>query len=390
MDYDRKSAVSSFYGGRRSSGDALNRDYAAPPPTAGPQSRRDSSSSFFNPAGTGTLPRGAAEPAHVQNAGYNRMSYFDAGREEPVKGGHDEEEHPNEGGWDVFADFNNAGPRYSHAFGIGHNEASYQQLSPQLTGKMDEESSTQGPVEMVTVPALGAEWGKDELKDMTKRGRREKKSENFGRKWKAFHRGEYGLFGRKWLTRRLLVFTVFAICAVIGIVLAFVIPRVPGFSLNGRTPLVSATGWFNQSIPAEFNRAPANFSFPAAISLQVDTNSNFLPLVLKDLDAQVYDLDSFRLVGTGHLNHTKLQAKTFTNILMPLNFTYLATNDSDQTWNNWYNACKNKIQYTGGNRPGLRFRLNIDINVAGLPTKHSTATTVTNAPCPIELSPNAN
>jgi hypothetical protein len=117
----------------------------------------------------------------------------------------------------------------------------------------------------------------------------------------------------------------------IGITLAFVIPRVPGFAINGSSPLQSATGWFNDSIPAEFSRAPANFSFAGAISLQVDTTGNFLPLVFKSLDAQVYDLDSFRQVGVGHLNHTKLPAKTFSDILMPLNFTYLATNDSDQT-----------------------------------------------------------
>ncbi|KAH9175598.1 hypothetical protein EDB89DRAFT_323447 [Lactarius sanguifluus] len=389
MDSDRKSMVSSFYGGRRSSVDALNRDYVAPAPTSDPRARRDSSSSFFSPTITGTLPRGAAVPANTNGAGYNRMSFFDAGREEPVKGSNDEAERPNEDGWDVYADFNNAGPRYSHAFGIGNKEASYQQLSPQLTGKMDEESNTQGPVEMVTVPALGAEWGKDELKDMTKRGRREKENEDLGRKWKAFNRGEYGIFGRKWLTRRTLVFSLFGLCAAIGIVLAFTIPRVPGFNINGQTPLVSATGWFNQSVPVGFSRFPANFSFPAAVSLQVDTGSNFLPLVFKHLDAQLYDLDSFHLVGTGHLNRTKLPAKKFSNIQIPVNFTYVATNDSDQTWINWYNACKNKIQYTGGVRPVVRFRLNIDMSIAGLPTKHSTATTVTNAPCPIELPSSA-
>ncbi|KAI0246425.1 hypothetical protein BJV78DRAFT_1286451 [Lactifluus subvellereus] len=317
------------------------------------------------------------------------MSFFDAGREEPVKGGYDEVEQPNEGGWDIYADFNNAGPRYSHAFGLGHQETSYQQLTPPLSGKPDEESGAQRPVEMVTVPALGAEWGKDELKGMTKRARREEKAENFGRKWKAFNRGQYGIFGRKWLTRRTLIFVIFGTCAAIGLILAFVIPRVPGFAVNGSTPLVSATGWFNDSIPAEFSRFPANFSFPADISLQVDTNSNFLPLVFKHLDAQVYDLDSFRLVGTGHMNRTKLPAKTFTNIQMPLNFSYVATNDSDLTWINWYNACKNRIQYNDGNRPGLRFRLNIIMSIDGLPTQHSTATTVTSAPCPIELPVNA-
>jgi len=224
---------------------------------------------------------------------------------------------------------------------------------------------------------------------MTKRARREERSETFGRKWKAFNRGQYGLFGRKWLTRRTVVFIVFAVFAIIGVTLAFVIPRVPGLDINQQTPLMSATGWFNESIPAEFSRFPANFSFPGAIALQVDTNANFLPLTFKRLDAQVYDLDSYRLVGTGYMNRTTLPAKKFTSIKMPVNFTYVATNDSDLTWINWYNACKNRIQYNGGSRPSLRFRLNIDMSIAGLPTKHSTATSVTNAACPIELPSNA-
>ena len=63
----------------------------------------------------------------------------------------------------------------------------------------------------MTVPALGAEWGKDELKGMTKRARREERSEKFRVKWKAFNRGQYGLCGSKWLTRRTLAFIIFGI-----------------------------------------------------------------------------------------------------------------------------------------------------------------------------------
>ena len=117
----------------------------------------------------------------------------------------------------------------------------------------------------------------------------------------------------------------------IGVILAFVIPRVPDLSINGSPPLTSATGWFNQSITAQFSRAPANFTFAANVHLQVDTNSNFLPLVFKKLDARVYDLNSFRVVGVGHMNRTKFPAKHYTNIQMPLNFSYVATNDSDLT-----------------------------------------------------------
>ena len=98
--------------------------------------------------------------------------------------------------------------------GSRSRSCSYQQLAPPPSGKLDEESGAQGPVEMVTVPALGPEWGKDELKGMTSRARREEKAENFGRKWKLFNRGEYGLCGSKWLTRRTLIFIIFGICVV--------------------------------------------------------------------------------------------------------------------------------------------------------------------------------
>ncbi|KAG6883710.1 hypothetical protein C0992_008035 [Termitomyces sp. T32_za158] len=117
MDYDRKSNVSSFYGGRKGSLDALNADF--PVTTAGRS--RDDASSFYNPE---QVPRNSLDPVNgprTSTAGYNRGSFFHAGREEPLKGGSDEEEEAGhrvgEAIWDVYADFNNTGPRYSSAFG---------------------------------------------------------------------------------------------------------------------------------------------------------------------------------------------------------------------------------------------------------------------------------
>ncbi len=126
IEHDRRSAVSSFYGGRRSSVDMLNSE--APLRESSPGMRgvdvgsqrskrggpdRDDASSFFSPQ------------MQPQGAGYNRASFFDSGRTAPVKGGRDEEEaafiggdpgQPKDAGWDVYADFNNTGPRYSNAF----------------------------------------------------------------------------------------------------------------------------------------------------------------------------------------------------------------------------------------------------------------------------------
>ncbi len=108
MEYDRKSTVSSFYGGRKSS-DVLNADFAGNGGRA-----RDDASSFFH---SDNRMAAEAHSSRPRNAGYNRSSFFHVGREEPVKGGRDEEELGQNDAWDVYADFNNAGPRYSTAFG---------------------------------------------------------------------------------------------------------------------------------------------------------------------------------------------------------------------------------------------------------------------------------
>lgn len=68
------------------------------------------------------------------------------------------------------------------------------------------------PVEMVTVPALGAEWGREEMRQMTKSARREKKADSRKEKFKAWRRDETGICG-KYFTRRSMVIALFALCA---------------------------------------------------------------------------------------------------------------------------------------------------------------------------------
>jgi hypothetical protein len=67
-------------------------------------------------------------------------------------------------------------------------------------------------VEMVTVPALGPEWGKEELRDMTESGRNEKKAESRREAWKAWNRGERGICGQ-YCTKKVFVFVMFGLCA---------------------------------------------------------------------------------------------------------------------------------------------------------------------------------
>ncbi|PFH54035.1 hypothetical protein AMATHDRAFT_136511 [Amanita thiersii Skay4041] len=377
MDYDRKSTVSSFYGAPKTSLDALNADFVAHPPNV---RARDDASSFFN--GDNRMSTDLHGPR--ANAGYNRNSFFHAGREEPVKGGRDEEEEVAQEAWDVYADFNNAGPRYSHTF--GQNSQGYQQLPP-LSPNVEEVASTNN-VEMVTVPALGPEWSKDEMRGMTKAGKNERRAETRREKWKAWNRGERGMCGH-YCTKKVFVFVVFGVCIAIGIVLAFTVPRVPIFGFNSDSPLVNATGAWGNAVPFIFSRFPANFSFPANAALQVNTHNNYVPITFNHIKANVFDLQTSRLVATGDLGHKTFPAKKYTNLLLPLNFTYIASNDTDQTWANWYNACKNRGLYTDGKRQPVQYRILLTMNILGLPNSRSTSTEVSDAECPVELPMNA-
>jgi hypothetical protein len=360
MDSDRKSAVSDFYLPRKA--------------TTGDPENSPSTPNFVQAHGRSS------------SAGYNQTSFLHAGREEPLKGGRDEEASGQEEPWDVYADFNNAGPRYSSV--LPQNTQGYQQL-PTPLAKGDDTASSIGPVEMVTVPGFGPEWKKSEMRDMTKAGKREKKAEGRRQIWTQWRRDQRGMFGKQWLTRRYLVFFLFGLSCVIALVLAFTIPRVPAFAFNSATPLEPASGKFAKTVPVAFSRAPANFSFPAFADLELDTQSNYLPLTFLHLRAQVFDLDTNRQIATGDLGRKTVPAKAFPKLQLPLNFTYVASNDTDQTWKTWHAACQNKIVYTDGKRPAVRFRLFLEAVIQGLPGKHDASTQVSDAKCPIELPSNA-
>jgi hypothetical protein len=106
---------------------------------------------------------------------------------------------------------------------------------------------------------------------------------------------------------------------------------VPSFATKANSPLSNATGTLAASIPVVFSRFPANFSFPAYAELQLNTQSNWLPLTFLHLRAQVFDLDTNKQVATGDLGRKTVPAKGFPTIRLPLNFTYVASNDTDQT-----------------------------------------------------------
>jgi hypothetical protein len=298
-------------------------------------------------------------------------------------------------------------PRY-HQIPVGASK-------PEAPGS----ESTTGPVELVTVPALGAEWKTSELREMTKSGKREVRNEKLAAKWRSFRRDENGFCGIKWLTRRLFVIILFGVCCVVGIILAFTVPRVPGFAINANTPL---TGGNN----VVFSRTPANFSFDTKLNLQVDTNSNFLPLHFNSIHAQVFDSDTNKQIAAGDLSGTTLPAKAFSPVTFPLTFNFTAVNDTDQTCTpfcaslflvlehdtchiglNVYDACRNPQNVPPGQTPprafvdlfyerlltlspaALKFRVILKMFIAGLVQNPTASASINSAPCPFQLPTNS-
>lgn len=80
----------------------------------------------------------------------------------------------------------------------------------------------------------------------------------------------------------------------LGLILFFVIPRVPTFGFAYGTPLVE-----NGGPTPYFNRYPANFSFTGGVDLQADTHSSYTPVHFKNITAEMYSADTFKLVATG-------------------------------------------------------------------------------------------
>ena len=66
-------------------------------------------------------------------------------------------------------------------------------------------------MELVTVPRFGPEWSKGELRALTKKGRAEDKAYARSEKWREWTHDRKGLFGSKYLTRKVLVWVLFGL-----------------------------------------------------------------------------------------------------------------------------------------------------------------------------------
>lgn len=76
----------------------------------------------------------------------------------------------------------------------------------------DQSESILYPVHVRYKGLIKNRWQKSELHELSRRGQSEVRAEKRSRAWKLWNRDQKGLCGIQWLTRRLLIFTIFFLC----------------------------------------------------------------------------------------------------------------------------------------------------------------------------------
>ncbi|WVR07461.1 hypothetical protein IAU60_004502 [Kwoniella sp. DSM 27419] len=310
--------------------------------------------------------------------------------------------------FDVRADFDGNGPRWSDKYGPknGNSEAdirgggalgmgtgigigsadrrqSYRPVSDHFAPSSYHEPTKSGASreELISVPVLGAEWQKSELHELSRRGQSELRGEKRTRAWREFTRDQRGMCGIRWMTRKLFVFLVFFFLAALGVTLYFVIPRAPSFMFYADSPFVV------DNSTVSFNRVPTNFSFSANLNLFGDASASYLPVHFTSLQATLYDETTNKAIATGDWGNKFMEHKAQQPVALPVQFNYAAVNTSDTTWNNMYQACGHK--WTGTDRPDLKFRLVLRMSIVGLVSHPEISTQISDVTCPFELPSNS-
>lgn len=124
-------------------------------------------------------------------------------------------------------DARNADPR--HLSYHAHNQeeegiGGLHPAEPHMVAGHDPDKNESG-IELVTVPALGQEFTKEEMKRMSRPYKKKEKVRRRKEAAKRWGKGEYKIGG--WLNPRVAVFLAFIFAVLLGITLYFVIPRVP-------------------------------------------------------------------------------------------------------------------------------------------------------------------
>ncbi|SPO27744.1 uncharacterized protein UTRI_04216_B [Ustilago trichophora] len=280
-------------------------------------------------------------------------------------------------------DVRNADPRRSiiqsnHNAANRHSQFSSAAPNNAISGMGPQHADSTTGIELITVPALGNEYTKEELRDMTRNAKRRKKRSHRKKRCQLWVSGQDHLWG--WLSPRVAVFLAFFVMVALGVLLFFVIPRVPTFAILSTNPVTAIPNGASMKI----NRSPTNFSMDMGFNLRANNRNGWIPSHATDLTLEVTDLNTYLKVGSGSLDSLSFKGRANTLFQVPVHFSYVSLNASgDQTWQDFYQACG--AVYAGQTRPTLNLALKLSMKITGLIGRKETNTQLGNVVCPFTL-----
>lgn len=204
-------------------------------------------------------------------------------------------------------------------------------------------------IELITVPGLGAEYTQEELNEMRKSGGKVNRVKKMRRCCQSIFKsnnsllrdqdGEKTFFGR--IRPRVAVFVAFGFCICLAVLLYFVIPRVPVFAVQSKSPLTAIPDGSSMIT----HHSPTNFSMDMKINLRADNTANWLTTKIHKMEMDVTDLSSLKKVGQGVETGISFPARQKPIFPVLVHFAYASINvTGDQTWSHWINACGPKCK----------------------------------------------
>ncbi|TKY84494.1 hypothetical protein EX895_006395 [Sporisorium graminicola] len=268
----------------------------------------------------------------------------------------------------------NRNSTYSAATAAGGGPAA----SHTISGMGPQHADSTTGIELITVPALGNEYTKEELRDMTRTSKRRKKRSNRRKRCQLWVSGEDHLWG--WLSPRVAVFIAFFSFVALGVMLYFVIPRVPTFAILSTNPVVAIPNGASMQV----SHSPTNFSMQMGFNLRASNRGGWISSRATDLTLKVTDLNTFIKVGEGKMDGYTFAGRGNTPFQFPVQFSYVSLNTSgDQTFQDFYKGCG--PNYEGTTRPTLNLGLELGMNIKGLLGRKRTSSQVNDVTCPFVL-----
>lgn len=247
-----------------------------------------------------------------------------------------------------------------------------------ISGMGPQHADTTTGIELITVPALGNEYTKEELREMTPAAKRRRKRAHRKRKCALWVHGEDHLWG--WLSPRVAVFIAFIMVVGLAVMLYFVIPRVPTFAVLSTNPVVAIPNGASMQV----NHSPTNFSMTMGFNLRANNRNGWIASKANDLRMTITDLNTYKVVGKGQMDELSFPGKQLTPFQFPVEFSYVSLNASgDSTFQDFYQGCGPNIP--GVQRPTLNLAIELSMNIVGLLGRKGTNTQIGNVACPFTL-----